>query len=190
MSEGRMPTASRGLRWLLLASLAANLVLAVVLTNVLLHPPRVWEPIMPSPRALGRALPEQHQPMFEGVLAEHRPHLREALRDRRQTRRQVRELLLADPFPRDQLEARLAELRQGDGSVSAAAHALLLDTFEQLSAADRAQLVEALYSHHRRHGESRRERRDGERETRRRPVIEAAADDAVPAAEAAEDQGD
>lgn len=155
MSASPATPVRRRLRWLLLASLAGNLVLLVVLVSVLQRPPRAWEPVMPSPRMLGRVLPEAHQPMFEEVLAAHRPALREAMRERRELRRDLRQLLQAEPFPRGELEQRLETLRLRDGGVSAAAHALLLDTLERLPVADRRQVVEQMYASRHRHREHR-----------------------------------
>jgi uncharacterized membrane protein len=162
MSDIQSRQIASPLRWLLLASLGLNLALGLALGLHLWRTPPGWEPGIPGPRALRQAVPEASQPLLRSVFDQHRPALRGAMRERRQARREVRQLLAADDFQRDSAESALAVLRERDQAASAAAHAVLLDLLVQMAPAERQQLVEGMLQR-RRHGpdaERRQQRRE------------------------------
>jgi uncharacterized membrane protein len=154
-------------RWLLILSLALNLVFATALgTWYVKHRSATPElrgqlaPGLPSPRHLMRHLEPDERVLLREALQRRAPGFRSAARETGQARREVHRALLAEPFVRADLEAAMARLRQHGGRLSESAQASLVDLAEAMDSEGRARLAKAL-----RHGGPRE--REGDREERR-----------------------
>jgi uncharacterized membrane protein len=169
-------------RWLLLGSLALNLVLlpAVLLpwfgVGITPEPPAEHRQrrSLPSPWALRAALDEDGRERFNLVMERHRPMMRAAIREVRGSRREVDAAIRAEPFDGSALEQALSGLRRHEAAATAAVHALLVEAIAELDRSQRTALAEQLWrgggDRTGRRGEWR-ERRDSEQRERdgRRP---------------------
>jgi uncharacterized membrane protein len=169
---------SRGGRILLLASLALNVTLLVVLGLSRATAPHHHGEggpgsgsRIPGPWALRAALTDDRRAEIDPILGEHREPVRDAVRATREARREVNAVLRADPFDRGAFAAALARLRVQDAATAEAVHAMLVDTTAALTAEEREVLADRMWR--RRGGEHRQRRGDGERpertERRERP---------------------
>jgi uncharacterized membrane protein len=170
--------ASRGGRWLLLASLALNLTLLVALgvARVVSPPghhgggPRGESSRFPAPWALRAGLSEERRADIEPILRQHREPVRDAVRATRNARREVNVALRAEPFDPVAFDHALARLRMHDAATAAAVHAMLVETVAELTVEERAVVAERMWrrrgGEHRQHREGGARSRDGERQDR------------------------
>jgi uncharacterized membrane protein len=166
----------RALRWLLVVSLALNLVFLGLAAGGAARMWRAGPAAQPAPMAelqlLWRALPEEdRRAMRGGDGARHadRDTGRTGTEGRRESRSEararvvadvaaLRALLLAEPFDRAALEARLSRARDLQAERAGRALARMLDRIEAMDRAERARMVERLDRRLSRH--DRREGRD------------------------------
>lgn len=145
-----MPAASpRPVRFLLIASLAVNVLLGAALaTGLTLHfrsgAHGVRTSDLPSPRALARHLSEEERAGMRLILDKRRASFRGAGREVIEARRQVRRALAAEPFEAQELAAALAKLRNGHGRLSLEAQATLVELAAQMDAEGRQRLARAI----------------------------------------------
>jgi uncharacterized membrane protein len=151
----------RGLRWLLVASLALNLLFLGLAAG---GAARIWRmaPAADSTPAaelqlLWRAMPEDDRRAMrrgdDDDWRERRGDRSEGRAERAADLLALRSLLLADPFDRAALEARLVQARDLQAQRADRALARMLDRIEGMSVADRARMVQRM--------ERRLSRRDG-----------------------------
>lgn len=138
----------RGVKIALAVSLAVNLLVAGLVGGAILglrggadgSPAIRTLGLGPFAIALGREGREEVRGRIEAdlpVLARDRVVLGRSLRE-------VQRALLTDPFDRDMAEAALMRSRRAGLVLQARGHAALLDTFEQMSPEERAEVAERL----------------------------------------------
>ena len=142
----------RGVIFLLLASLAANVFLGgFVMGRFVGKPPASIE--AKSDRKLygrgsGRflrhagSLSPEGRDVFRQAFDAQRSELRELRRSSFQVRRSISEQLGAEEWDRQAVEAAFQSLRDSEAARSGLQHKLLIDAIEQLSPEDRALLIE------------------------------------------------
>ena len=178
-----MSTSGRPFRWLLLLSLALNvaLVATLIIAAVERHRPdhggHGGRFSLPSPRMLLSALPEDRRALINELYAEHRQHVRTAMRERRQARREVRQLMLASEFDRERIDQAFAELRARDEKAAEAVQSMLIEVLSELTPEERVKVAELVPQ--RRHRHQREREREAERSS---APAEAESPDASPAA--------
>jgi uncharacterized membrane protein len=162
--------ASRGGRWLLLASLALNLTLLVALgwSRVGVTPDQVAgtrgdSSRIPGPWTLRAGLSEERRAEIDPILRQHREPVRDAVRATRAARREVNAALQADPFDGAAFEQALARLRVLDAATAEAVHAMLVDSVAELTLEERTHVAERMW---RRRGGDTRQRREGRERAR------------------------
>lgn len=143
---------SRGLRILLIASLALNMFLlgagAVLLGRALFAPPMPPGPRfmerggMPSPMTIFKAMPEASRERLERDFKEERTRMRRAIGVARKARREAYEAFTAEPFVPTALTERLRRSREADLAAVGAVHELMGQLTQALSPEER-QLVAA-----------------------------------------------
>ena len=139
--------AGRGIKIALAVSLAFNLLVVGVVGGAVLSRPDPGE--APAIRALGLgpfalSLPREARNDVRGRIE---ANLDEMRRNRGEIGRSllaVRRALLADPFDREAAERALGRSRQAAIALQAQGHGALLDTLEEMSAAERAVVAERL----------------------------------------------
>lgn len=156
MSTHRPPPSrlARGLRWLLVASLALNV---AVLAGVAWHHfegghmrqrmrmHHMGGVPMPSPMALRRALPEDRRAVLDETLARHRPRIGESVRAVMQARRHAHELMTAEEIDPQALATAFADLRARDAEAAEAVQAMLADLLPRLTPEERRALGESMH---------------------------------------------
>lgn len=146
------PRRGRGLRWLLVASLALNFLFVGLAVGGAL---RFWRsPPAAAPGAelalLWRALPGESRDALRGMDEDRhdRGHGREGRARLHEAMRAdvaaLRALLVAEPFDRAALEARLTAARDRQAARADRALARMLDRIEAMSASERARMAERL----------------------------------------------
>lgn len=159
------------IRWLLVASLALNLVFATALgTRLLTHRMHAGSgPIsgagFPSPRALHRHLNETERSALRAALESRRELFREQAREARRARRDVERALLAEPFERDALDDAMQRVRQHSGGLAEHAQKAIVELAASMDAEGRQRLATAL-RHSGRHERGRERSERSEREPR------------------------
>lgn len=140
------PRPRRGWRWLLIASLALNvLFIGAVIGGAIRHwrnPPGT----MPGGELslLWQALPGEARQALRGGIDDDRRGGREGRERMRGDLRDLRALLVAEPFDRAALEARLTQARDRQTERADRALARMLDRIEALPAAERARMADRL----------------------------------------------
>jgi uncharacterized membrane protein len=140
------PRPRRGWRWLLIASLALNvLFIGAVVGGAIRH----WRsPPGTTPGGelslLWQALPGEARQALRGGIDDDRRGGREGRERMRGDLRDLRALLVAEPFDRAALEARLTQARDRQTERADRALARMLDRIEALPAAERARMADRL----------------------------------------------
>lgn len=148
-------TPNRRLRWPLLISLGLNVALITVLLFLAAdrfspdHGRHGGRMGLPNPRLLMSALPEERRATLDALYNEHRQGVRAAMRERRQARRQVRELMLAEEFDPDRIALAFAELRDKDERAAQAVQAMLIELLSELTPEERMRIAELVPQRHR-----------------------------------------
>lgn len=156
------------IRWLLVVSLALNLIFATALgTWLLTHrlhaaSTPISSPGFPSPRALHRHLNETERSALRAALESRRDLFREQAREARRARRDVERALLAEPFERAALDDALQRVRAHSGGLAEHAQKAIVELAASMDAEGRQRLATAL----RHSGKHERGREHGERESR------------------------
>ena len=143
-------------RYLLLASLALNLLLGATLIATHWHSvqsqshggDRRWARV-PDPRALAHALGEADRKILLEVIERHRDGLSAHFRPLGAARRELAEALRAEPFDPANMEAAFLHMRGAEGGTADAMHAFMIDLAPKISAAGRARIAEHLERGHR-----------------------------------------
>ena len=164
------------IRWVLILSLALNLVLLTALaTWTVVH--RLHEraemtgvPGLPSPRVLMRHLEQDERERLREALRRQAPAFRSEARAAAAAHREVEQALLAEPFDRAALEAAMARARGHAGGLAEGAQRAIAELAEGLDRDGRERLAKALaryggrerHEHHAR--DDRRARRDEDRD--------------------------
>lgn len=169
------PRSGRGLRWLLVASLAFNLAFLGLVAGGAVRMWRVGPAVQPAPAAelqlLWRALPDEDRRAMRGGDGQARQAEGRDVQDRRHTRDEMRTrlagdvaalraLLLAEPFDRTALQERLTRARDIQAERSERALARMLDRIEAMAPDERARMVDRMERRMSRHmgREGRRDR--------------------------------
>jgi len=159
------------LRWLLIASLALNLVLVTaVSTWAVVHRLHAGSgPMassgMPSLRALQRHLGEDERQRLRAALEQHRGDFREQARQARRARADVERALLAEPFDRAALEDAMLRSREHGSGLAGHAHQAIADLADSMDREGRQRLVQAMrQASERAHHRERRVRREASQE--------------------------
>lgn len=141
----------RALRWALVASLAVNFVLVGLGVGAAV---RLWR--MPPGSAPGgelrmiwHALPEDARRALRGAIDDDGPRAANGTGEARRARvaaerAEIRALILAEPFDRAALEARLVAARDRQAARADRALARMLDRIEALAPAERARMAERM----------------------------------------------
>ncbi len=138
------------IRWLLVASLALNLVFATALgTWLLTHRMHGGSGSLsgagfPSPRALHRHLNDAERTALRAALESRRELFREQAREARTARRDVEQALLAEPFERDVLDAAMQRVRLHSGGLAEHAQQAIVELATSMDAEGRQRLAKAL----------------------------------------------
>jgi uncharacterized membrane protein len=147
------PKSRRGWRWLLIASLALNFLLIGLLAGGAV---RMWRaPLVDAPAAelalLWRALPEGERDALRGLVDDDDDDDRRGGERHGAMRAQIRAdlselraLLVAQPFDRAALEARLTQARDRQSDRADRALARMLDRIEALPVSERARMAERI----------------------------------------------
>jgi uncharacterized membrane protein len=136
----------RGIRIALAISLAINLLVAGLVGGAILG--RTGEDA-PAIRALGLApfalaLPREGRDEVRGRIETDMPRLRAERGRIGDSLREVRRALLADPFDREAAAAALARSREAATALQGIGHSALLDTLEEMTVEDRAEVARRL----------------------------------------------
>ena len=186
-------------RWVLLASLALNVVLGAALALPWLasdhdrprHARTHGRDHMPSPRHVRRVLGEDRADVVEAVMKRHRPDIRATFPPLREARRAAHAAIAADPFDGAALERAFADLRARDADSKAAIQAMLVELMAQLTPAERRKVIDSMPKRERvrRRGDdaSREGRREGSVRDGRSPTTDAAGSEAGSAADGSPD---
>jgi len=130
---------------LLLLSLAVNLAMAGFIVGRSAMPGHAGDPTRGFPRWLHN-LPQERRkelrPMVADRMREARPHMR-ALRQRHRALQQV---LVAEPFVPDDLDAALREMRTQNSNLQQASHAAFMAFVQRLSSSEREALANDMRS--------------------------------------------
>ncbi|HET6602671.1 MAG TPA: periplasmic heavy metal sensor [Xanthomonadaceae bacterium] len=149
-------TASPGVRWMLVGSLALNVALVAGMGWHYFELPKRHakamymhgDRFMPSPRLLRQGLPEERHGVVDAVLDRHRPTIRGAVREVFQARGDVHDAMEAEPFDAAALERAFAALRERDVAAASAVQAMLGDLMGQLTPEERSSVTELMHRHH------------------------------------------
>lgn len=163
-------------RWVLILSLALNLVLLTALaTWTVVH--RLHDraemagvPGLPSPRVLMRHLEQDERERLREALRRQAPAFRSEARAAAAARREIEQTLLAEPFDPAALESAMARARTHAGGLAEGAQRAIAELAESLDRDGRERLAKALgrhagraqHEHHAREG--RHERRNGDKD--------------------------
>lgn len=134
-------------RWLLLASLAVNLVFVGGLAAVWFHgPPGHWRSGA-SQTAFGlmrfsRELPPERRDAVRAHLREARPVLRDLKTGLREARLNAAKVLASPSYTPEAMKAAMDAIAQGDSRMREAGTAALLKAIEELSPQERQKLAE------------------------------------------------
>ena len=138
-------------RWLLIASLAGNLFLGGLLLGGLLGgrppPPGGFDGFM-ALRQAATALPDDGAAVLRRAFVERHGDLGGRFRALQAVRRDVRDLLMADPFDAERAAAGLASLRGQTTDLQATVHETLVQAMAELTPEQRRILAERLASRH------------------------------------------
>ena len=155
---------SRSVRWLLLASLVANLAFAswfVLQAPWRHHGGREGRhaplPQLVDLRTFRRALPPERRDVAEAAFAAHRPALRARIGELFEARRAVRDAIRAEIFDRAALDAAFVRLRAAEAAAAEQAQSVLGDALQQLTPEERRQFSD-LVPHRPARADGRRER--------------------------------
>lgn len=157
-----MTTSDPRFRWVLLLSLALNVLLAAVVGTAWLHHHdgrgRGMGGAVHLPRGerLEKVLPEADRPALRAAYDRHRDDIRPKIGALWDARNAVREALHAEPFDAARATAALATLREREGAVAAAVHGLLVDLSASVSPEGRIAIAKLSTTH----GRGDRHRRD------------------------------
>ncbi|HET7845739.1 MAG TPA: periplasmic heavy metal sensor [Xanthomonadales bacterium] len=151
-----MTTSDPRFRWVLLLSVALNLLLAAVVGSAWLHHRGGGHGIggsvrLPRGEVLEKALPEADRPALRAAYDRHRDDVRAKLGPLWEARREVRDALAAEPFDASRAATALATLREREGAVAAAVHGLLVDLSGSVSPEGRAAIAKLSSTRHGRH---------------------------------------
>ncbi len=157
------PAPRRTLRWILLGSLGLNVALAAALVapglGLVDEPDRQrYTPNAFTPMSLRRVLTAEQREQLRPLWHQHRPEVRNAIREARQARRSLLDALRADELDRPTLERALADSRAHDLLMVEAGHRMLLDALLQLGPEQRRTLADQLEVRQRRPERSDRDR--------------------------------
>lgn len=151
-------------RWVLLASVALNVLLATALASAWYQHGRRGGPHgalwMPRAEVLEKVVPDSDRAALRAAYERHRDDVRPRIRALREARRAVHEALHAEPYDEARALAALEALRARDAEVALAVHELLLDVTRSVSPEGRRAIAK-MGERHRHH---RRENRERERE--------------------------
>jgi hypothetical protein len=152
MSEPTAASPPRRARWLLIASLCLNVILVVLIAAALLRIPGRPLPIGSggalAPRSIIAAVPGAAGPVGK-VIDAHTPKI-EALRAAAaRARRDAFTELAAPDYTPQKLAAALEVVRVADSALEAESIAMMRDSLDTLSAADRQAMVERLKARNR-----------------------------------------
>lgn len=148
-------TPNRRLRWPLLISLGLNVALITVLLFAAAdryapdHGRHGGRMGLPSPRLLLSALPEERRATLDELYSTHRQGVRAAMRERRQARREVRQLMLAEDFDPGRIELAFADLRAKDELAAQAVQSMLIELLSELTPEERMRIAELVPQRHR-----------------------------------------
>lgn len=160
----------RGLIIALVASLALNIFGIGFISGRMLNEPEVKAEGFPKPGGPGGrepsfrmmhyadALPPERREEFREAFREKLPAMRDGFREMRTLRMEMSELLGAEEFDRDAVEAKFQELHELQQAQHTAFSAAFLDAFETLTPEERQMLKETSENRRKRHP---RRRRDG-----------------------------
>jgi uncharacterized membrane protein len=161
-----MTTSDPRFRWVLLVSVALNVLLAAVVASSWLHHRggrghgSGGSVRLPRAQVLAELLPEADRPAVHAAYDRHRERIRPQLEPLWDARKQVREALDADPYDGKRAEAALATLREREATLATAVHALLVDLSASVSPEGRAAIAKlstTRHGHRHRRGERERE---------------------------------
>lgn len=139
--------AGRGIKIALAVSLALNLLVAGLVGGAVLR--RGGPDEAPAIRALGLApfaiaLPREGRDDMRRRIEADAPRLRAERARIGDSLREVRRALLADPFDREAAAAALARSREAATALQGIGHSALLDTLEEMTVEDRAEVARRL----------------------------------------------
>jgi uncharacterized membrane protein len=134
-----MTTSDPRFRWVLLLSLALNVLFGAVVAAAWLHHHDGrghglgGAVHLPRGERLERVLPEADKPALRAAYDRHRDDIRPKIGALFEARRAVREALDAEPFDAARATSALAVLRERESAVAASVHALLVDLSASVS---------------------------------------------------------
>ncbi len=108
-------------------------------------------------RSFARFVPEEKRDDARVVLEQHQEEYRAAIDQMKAARRNVAEVFAADPYDPAALEQALAELRAASSATRSLAHGAMIEIGADLTAEERADVIEKF----RERGRRWREQRDG-----------------------------
>ncbi|HUS23650.1 MAG TPA: periplasmic heavy metal sensor [Candidatus Binatia bacterium] len=147
------PRLERALPWVLLLSLAANLFCGgVIFAHHFAHGGshgsahrgpghRHRHGVLPGPHELRAALSPEAQARFDTLHQEHRPVIRERLRELAAARRTLAEELRTEPLDRARLDAAFARVREAEAQLALETQTMFAKLAEGLGPQDRARLA-------------------------------------------------
>ncbi|MEZ5465340.1 MAG: periplasmic heavy metal sensor [Lysobacteraceae bacterium] len=132
---------------------------------------------LPSIHGLSRELDAEARADFRQRFGGRREVIRSAMRDARESRRDVADALLAESFSADDLASAFEKQRQADLAVAAAIQRVLVDFAGAHGAVEREALLRTMSRDGRERGDRREPRRDREPSGQRPASDEGAASD-------------
>ena len=153
-------------RWVLLLSVALNVLLAAVVGSAWLAHRHgggghgIGGSVrLPRGEELEKVLPEADRAALRGAYDRHRDDIRPKLGALWDARREVHDALRTEPFDATRAATALATLREREAAVATAVHALLVDLSSSVSPEGRAAIAKVSTM---RHGRGHRRERGGQ----------------------------
>ena len=137
-------TRRRWTRWLLIGSLALNLLVIGALVGFAVRgpvPKYGAAPVLPGALSLLRAVPDSHRGVVRDALRDHRESLRAQRGDVNQMRQAFLSEIEKDPLDRSELERLLASFGDIESGISSKGRAILLQVVLDMDHASRLELA-------------------------------------------------
>ena len=134
----------RWTRWLLVGSLAMNLLVAGMLVGFAVRGPgsKLAPPVLPGALNMLRAVPDSHRGIVRDALRDHRETLRSQRGDVNELRRSFLTAIEKDPVDQAELERLLAAFGDIESGISEKGRAILLQVVMGMDHAARMELAE------------------------------------------------
>jgi uncharacterized membrane protein len=145
MAEKAGGDSSRRLRWMLIASLAVNLLVigAVAGSMFAWHRHGGWGPGRGGEFGLlgfSRTLPDQSRKMLRDAVMAKRAEFKQLRQDARKARSEAAEILVSEPYDKEKLRETFVRIKDAEDKLKAVGLTIFLDAGEKLTMEERRSL--------------------------------------------------